>query len=157
MINDNRQKVKVLWECGIRSSAEISKRTCIPLRSCERYVALLRKIGRIPEIHHPGRPRKTSPNKRHQIGQIIKNNPFATANEIKARLEETHPGFEVGEHTIRTELTKLGYSVVLSKRVPLLTEYAKENRLQWARDHLHYNWCRVVFSDETTLQMFRNT
>src|SRR5438128_8295459 len=43
------------------------------------------------------------------------------------------------------------------ERCPLLTQQAKVNRLTWARDHFHYNWNKVVFSDETTIQMFCNT
>lgn len=94
---------------------------------------------------------------RRQIGRIVKGNHFTTAGEIKARLEETHLGFQVGEQTIRDELSRLGYVCSLPRRVPLLSERAKEDRLQWARNHAHYNWSMVVFSDETTLQMSRNT
>ena len=45
----------------------------------------------------------------------------------------------------------------MPRRVPLLTPRAKENRLQWSQDHLDYNWNKVIFSDETTLQLTRNT
>ena len=38
-----------------------------------------------------------------------------------------------------------------------MTQKAKENRLSWVRDHVNYNWKKVVFSDETTIQMFCNT
>jgi hypothetical protein len=87
----------------------------------------------------------------------VKANHFTTAGEIKARLEETHPGFHVGEQTIRDELCRLGYVSRLPRRVPLLTQRAKDNRFQWAKDHAQYNWSKVVFSDETTLQLMRNT
>jgi hypothetical protein len=46
---------------------------------------------------------------------------------------------------------------MLPRHAPLLTQSAKENRLQWARKHHRFNWRKVIFSDETTLQMFRNT
>ncbi|CAJ0880594.1 3618_t:CDS:1, partial [Entrophospora sp. SA101] len=48
--------------------------------------------------------------------------------EIKARLEETHTNFEATEQTIRNELSRLGYVATLPRRVPLLTEQAKQNR-----------------------------
>lgn len=156
-VQANREAVKNLWRQGHRNVTEISQKTGVPLRSCRRYVAQLRKNGQIPEIHRPGRPRKISPNMRRQIGKIVNLNHFVTAAEIKARLEETHAGFEVGEQTVRDELSRLGYVATLPRRVPLLTEQAKRDRLQWAQDHSHYNWRQVVFSDETTLQMFRNT
>ena len=153
----NRKDVKNLWKQGYRSPTEISRKTNVPLRSCERYVAQLRKNGKISDIHRSGRPRKVSPQMRRQIGRIVNSNHFATAAEIKARLEETHPDFEVSEQTIRDELCRLGYTATLPRRVPLLTERAKQNWLEWAQNYSHYNWRKVVFSDETTLQMFRNT
>ena len=96
-IKSNREVVKYFWSKGHRNAAEIAKKTGVPLRSCERYVSLLRKNGQLPVIHRPGRPRKASPKKRRQIGKIIKSNHFVTAAEIKTRLEETHPGFEIGK------------------------------------------------------------
>src|SRR5262249_30898315 len=40
---------------------------------------------------------------------------------------------------------------------PLLTDEQQHRRLDWARAHTRVNWKNVVFSDETTFQMFRNT
>ena len=156
-IKANRETVNFLWKQNIRNAKEISSRTGIPLRSCERYVATLKKNGKIPDIHRPGRPRKLTPEKRRQVGMIIKHDHFTTAEELKAILEEKYPNLEVSERTVRWELTNLGFIAVLPRKVPLLTQKAKDIRLSWARDHSQYNWKKVVFSDETTIQMFRNT
>ena len=67
------------------------------------------------------------------------------------------PTLEVSERTICRELKNLGYISILLRKVPLLTKRAKDVRLSWAHDYLHYNWKKVIFSDETTLQMFSNT
>jgi transposase len=156
-IKSNREVVKCLWRNGHRNATEIAKLTGVPVRSCQRYVALLNKTGHIPNIRRSGRPRILTPRKRRQIGKIVYENYFTTASEIKARLEETHPDLKVGERTVRDELSRLGYNANLPKRAPLLTQSAKENRFQWARKHRRFNWRKVIFSDETTLQMFRNT
>lgn len=152
-----RNSVKSLWNQNVRNPKEISDRLCIPLRSCERYVSFLNKTDNISIGHSSGRPRKLAPNQRRHIGKILKHNHFTTAGEIKAKLEENDPELEVSERTVRRELKNLGYVSVLPRKVPLLTQKAKDTRLSWARDHLRYNWRKVVFSDETTLQMFRNT
>jgi transposase len=156
-IKANREVVKYLWDKNIHNAKEISNRTGVPLRSCERYVAILRKNGNIPEIHRSGRPRKLTPAKRRHVGMIIKHDHFTTVGELKAMLEENDSELEIGETTIRRELSRLGYVAVLPRKVPLLTQKAKDIRLSWAQDHLQYDWKRVVFSDETTIQMFRNT
>ena len=76
---------------------------------------------------------------------------------MKAILEEKYQDLKVSERTVRRELSNLGYVATLPRKVPLLTEQAKINRLSWAQDHVHYNWKKVVFSDEKTIQLFRNT
>ena len=129
----------------------------ISLRSCERYVSLSRKTGKLSINYSSGRPRKVTPKKRRHIGKILKHNYFTTASELKAKLEENNPELEVSERTIRRELNNLNFFSVLPRKVPLLTQQAKENRLAWARKHARYNWRKVVFSDETTIQMFTNT
>ena len=85
---------------------------------------------------------------RCQIGIIIQENHFNT-------LEKKHPDPEVTERTVRNKLSRLGYVAVLPKQVPLLTQKAKEIQLKWACDYQHYDWCNVVFSDETTIQLVR--
>jgi transposase len=152
-----RNAVKSLWQQNVRNAKEISERLNIPLRSCERYVSKLHKNGNNSINHSTGRPRKLSPKKRRHIGKILKHNHFTTAGELKAKLEENDPELEVSERTIRRELKNIGYVSILPRKVPLLTQRAKDVRLSWAREHLHYNWRKVVFSDETTLQMFSNT
>ena len=96
-IKSNREVVKYFWRKKYRNAAEIANKSGVPLRSVERYVSSLRKNGNIPAIHRPGRPRKTTPKKRRQIGKILESNRFTTSAEIKARLEETHPGFEISD------------------------------------------------------------
>ena len=157
LLETQRNAVKSLWRQKVRNAKEISQRLGIPLRSCERYVSLLKKNGKIPMNYSSGRPRKLTPQKRRYIGTIIKHNQFTTAPELKAKLEENDPELEVSERTIRRELTNLGFVSVLPRRVPLLTQQAKDRRLSWAHDHARYNCKKVVFSDETTIQMFRNT
>jgi transposase len=156
-LEENRNAVNLLWRQNVRNAREISQRTGVPLRSCERYISSLKKNGKITIGHRSGRPRKLTPKKRRQIGMIVKHNHFTTAGEMKAQLEEKNPELEVSERTIRRELNNLGFVSTRPRRVPLLTQKAKESRLSWAHNHINYNWKKVVFSDETTLQMFCNT
>ena len=156
-VKTKRSIVNLLWQQNIRTPKEISSKTSIPLRTCQRYVSLLKKSGKLRKIHKSGRPRKLTSEKRRQLGMIIKSNHYTTTTEMKAILEEKYQTFNLSDRTIRRELSHLGYISIIPRKVPLLTQQAKTNRLLWARDHEHYNWKKVVFSDETTLQMFCNT
>jgi len=156
-VKTNRSIVNLLWQQNIRTPKKISSKTSIPLRTCQRYVSLLKESGKLHKICKSGRPRKLTSEKRRQLGMITKSNHYTTATEMKAILEEKYQDLEVSDRTIRRELSRLGYVAILPRKVPLLTQQVKINRLLWARDHENYNWKKVVFSDETTLQMFRNT
>ena len=128
-LETQRNSVKSLWDQNVRNAKEISNRLCIPLRTCERYVSLLRKTGNICISYSSGRLRKLVPNQRHHIGKILKHNHFTTASELKAKLEENNPDLEVSERTIRCELQNLSYVSVLPRKVPLLIQKAKDIRL----------------------------
>ncbi|KAG9299144.1 hypothetical protein G9A89_020457 [Geosiphon pyriformis] len=65
----------------------------------------------------------------HQIGIIVNRNHFTTAIEIMAQLAKTYSEIKISEQIIRDELSKLGYTDVLSRCISLLTEQAKQNRL----------------------------
>ena len=116
-IKTNCELVNSLWKQNIRNAKEISKKTGIPLRSCERYVHFLRKNGKIPTIHRTGRPKKISPEQRRQIGMIIKHNHFTTSEELKTMLETKYSELDVSERTIRRNLNRLGYTSVLPRKV----------------------------------------
>ena len=124
-----RNSVKSLWDQKVHNAKEISKRLCIPLCICERYVSLLNKTGNISIGHSFGRPRKLASNQHHHIGKILQHNHFTTAGELKAKLEENDPNLDVTERTIRRELKNLGYVSILPRKVPLLTQKAKDFHL----------------------------
>ena len=70
---------------------------------------------------------------------IVKYNHFIIAGEIKAQFEKKSLELEVSEWTVRHKLANLKYVSVHSRRIPLLTQKAKENRLFWTQDYINYN------------------
>lgn len=39
----------------------------------------------------------------------------------------------------------------------MLTATHKQQRVEWANNHINDDWSRTLFSDETAFQLFRNT
>src|SRR6185369_7908163 len=99
-LKTNRSIANLLWQ----------SRTGILLRTCQQYVSLLTKSGKLREIYKSGRPRKLTSERRRQLGMIIKSNHYTTITEIKAILEAKYWNLEVSDRTIRRELSHLGYS-----------------------------------------------
>ena len=124
-----RNSIKLLWDQNVHNVKEISNHLFFPLRTCEQYVSLLCKTGNLSISHSLGRPRKLVMNQHRHIGKMLKHNHFTTISEMKVKLEENNSDLEVSECTIRHELQNLGYVSVLSRKVPLLTQKAKDIRL----------------------------
>lgn len=153
-----RTVVKQLWDNNIRKPAEIVRITGFPKSTTYDHVNRLKKRGTLVPLPIPGRPKILAPNERRHLGQLIWANNAVTAAEAAARLNETHPNLNVSVRTIQEVLKKdLQYIVCRPLRVPLLTPSHITARLEWAQEHVQDRWSTTIFSDETTLQMFRNT
>jgi hypothetical protein len=104
-----------------------------------------------------GRPKKLTPRKRRHLGQLVSENKYSTCPELAETLNIHHSNLNVSSRTVLSELNNLKYRCTIPKTIPLLTEKHKQCRVEWAIKHKGQNWRQVVFSDETTLQMFQNT
>jgi len=104
-----------------------------------------------------GRPRKLYPNQRRHLGQLVTSNRYSTSSKLANILNKHHPDLNVSSRTVLNELHDLQYRCTVPKTVPLLTDRHKECRLEFAVKYRRQNWNKVIFSDETSIQMFRNT
>lgn len=151
---DRRKTASELWSRGVRDAPILAKLSDTPLSTIYKYITQLKKNHKLEPISRPGRPTiLTSPNRR-VLGRIIQNDQYLTCGEIATKLNST---VKISARTVNRELNKLGYRSSHPKTVPLLTEKQRERRVEWATAHARQNWKNVVFSDETTFQMFRNT
>lgn len=156
-IKERREVVKSLWNNGTRNVNELHKITKFPLRTLYRWSSQLKKTKNLKQRCRPGRPKVLSPKKQRHLGQLARSRAGATSFEIADTLNNTYPGLNIATRTVRENLWKLGYRVCVPKKTPFLTSIAKERRVSWAEVHKNKNWEDMVFSDETTFQMFRNT
>jgi transposase len=151
---ERRATVNELWNCGIRDAPVLAKLSGVPLSTSYKYVAQLKKNHELKPISRPGRPTILAPKDRTVLGRIVQNDRYLTCKEIAIKLSSK---VEISARTVNRELNKLGYHSSHPKTVPLLTAKQCERRVEWATTHLEQDWKTVVFSDETTFQMFRNT
>jgi len=153
-LSNRRSNVRDAWRRGIRNVPSLAKITGVPLSTTYKYVAKLKKKQTLNPLPRPGRPRILTPEKRRVLGRIVQNNQYLTCKEITTSLNSKS---EISPRTINRELNKLGYRSCHPRTVPMLTSKQCERRVEWALAHAKQNWKTVVFSDETTMQMFRNT
>jgi len=156
-LKKRRELVKTLWKNGTWNVNELHKITKLPLRTLYRWTSQLKKTKDLKQRCRPGRPKILSPKKRRHLGLLARFRAGATSFEITDTLNNTYPGLNIATRTVRKNLWKFGYRVCIPKKTPFLTSITKERRVSWAKAHQNKNWEDTIFSDETTIQMFRNT
>src|SRR5258705_1393027 len=99
--------------------------------------------GHLEVRHGPGRPRATTEAEDASIVARAKETPLTTATSIKHSLE-----LNVSSATVRKRLKEAGLKHHIPAVKEILTETHRRRRVQFARDHLNFDWQNVVFSDE---------
>lgn len=97
--------------------------------------------GDVVSFKSSGRPRKTSAAQDRQIVNSVVSNGFV-------RIQDISSSHCVSTSTIRRRLRTAGLRHRVPARKPLLSARHKEQRLQFAREYLNYDFSRAIFSDE---------
>lgn len=106
-----------------------------------------------------GRPRVTSDRIDRLIIQKAKRNRTVTANRIKNELEEEIAGIKVSRQTVNRRLLERNLKSCVATRKPLLTKENRKARFIWCQEKLSWTaekWKTVLFSDESSFQLFSN-
>ena len=144
------------FESGQSNCAEISRQTGVHSRTVRRYfkayqtkkpVDTVGRDGRPPKVDHPGKIR---------IAQIVRHNPVISSNEISHKIESS-TGNLVSPRTIRRTLSGMRYDRRKPRNVPMLTKRHIEARMKFAQENLDRDWTKVLFSDESFVQLFSNS
>jgi transposase len=137
------------YTIGYRSPAVLARVSKTPLRTVYYWLSKLRKQGNLDHLPRKGRPRKLSGHEVVSLIQTVRHHPERSSKDLAE-------GSSCSSRTLRRYLSDKGYTKKKPRFVPLLTTLHKEKRLQFARAHLHDDWSRTVFSDETSMQLEAN-
>jgi len=139
----------------VRSVPKLHKLTKIPVSTLYYNVKKLKEKGTLKHKGGNGRPKKITPEISRTIGQYIRRDTSIPLKKIANKISQK--GVQVHFSTISKHLTSIGYKKSLPIATPMLTQKHKEKRVEWAKKYLNYNWKKVLFTDETAFQLFRNT
>ena len=156
-LTQRRSIIENLWESGIHDISQLHKITHIPISTLYKYIKKLSVAASLKPKSRPGRPKKLTAEKRIHLGKLANSRKCASSKEIAHVLNQTYPNLNIAPRTVRENLYNLGYRVCVPVSVPMLMASAKDYCIEWAKSHLNKNWKKVIFSDETTFQLFRNT
>ena len=144
------------FENGCTNCAEISRETGVHCRTVRRYfkdyqskkpMVAVGRNGRPPKLHHPVKV---------GIAQMVRHNPVLSSSEISEKMK-SRTGNTVAPRTVRTALAKMRYNRKKPRNVPMLTQRHIEARLKFAKENIDRDWSKVLFSDESFVQLFSNS
>ena len=137
-----------------KSYTEIGDELHIPRATVQHFLECFQQRGSEENLHHIGRPRKTSTRFDHALIRTALAYPDIT---YKALCDITNR--EVSISTIHRRLQEDHVRKWKAVKRALLTKKHAIKRLKWATEHRHWtreDWARVLFSDESVIQKDSN-
>ena len=83
------------------------------------------------------------------IHEYMRENKYASSTQLTKFLFHEN-GKEVSSETLRRGLVEQGFKFKRSKQIPIITPNQTAARVEWARNHLHQNWSKILFTDITS-------
>ena len=127
----------------------------MPVSSVQTVIIKWKIRGCVKTKSRSGRPTRISATTARKIVRDAKKNPQITSSEIQDSLKTS--SVAVSRCTIRRHLKKNGPYGRVARRKPLLRKCHKVSRLQYAKQHRdkpHNFWNKVIWSDETKIELF---
>mgnify|MGYP003471160912 CR=1 FL=1 len=140
-----------------QSFTVIAARFGITKSEVSRLVAKYRETGNVKDVPRSGRPKVTTERQDRLIIQHSRRNRFKTARQIRDDLQG-----EIGRvstQTINNRLLAAHLPARRPRQKPELTQQHCQARLQYARDHVHWNirrLRRLMWTDEKRFRLYSN-
>src|SRR4029434_7411763 len=149
--DDVRRKVVELHKSRNRHK-KISKELKIPISIIMEIIKKFKATGDVKNQPGRGRVCTLTPRTVRRMVRLAKESPRITAGELQRLVESC--GQKVSKTTIRCHLHH--HKSLLSIKKPLLSINNKLKRLQFAERYWDFQRDRVIWSDETKIELFRN-
>ena len=150
MTVDQRARILVL-KLKNRSVAKIALEVKCDRKTVRNVWNKFENTQKISSVRNPGRPRTYGQYIRDKVVETSKASPFMTARDIRNQLK-----IVCSLSTVQRFLRNANLSAFRARTKNGLTDAHKAARLQFAKDHVTFDWEDVIFSDEKTVQNFYN-
>lgn len=152
-----RERIIALHEHTGKSSRNIAADLHVSQSTVVRTIKRYHETGSSESRARPGRPKVTTTRDDVAMSRLATVNPFITAGEIKQELPQSCHNVSVD--TIKRRLRHHFKSPIRrAVRKPLITAKMKKQRLAFCQKYRHWSveqWKQVMFSDESSFQMFQ--
>ena len=149
------KRLQDLWDLGVRSPKELTKRSGLYRTTIAPYLKKLRQGLPLQKKKIPGRPPIMKPNDRRRLIALARNRDSMTSRDLKTEMIKRGSP-KVCSSSIRRTLNKSGYVSRKPRFTALLTDQRKAKRLAWRQRNTKTRWEKWVLSDESRFQLFSN-
>jgi transposase len=146
-LSTNRKGPKL----GIR---DVAKEVGVSNSTVQKWLKRYHQTGDVNEEERSGRPKLKSSKMEKIILSTMMEDREISSNDINNKLKRAH--IEVSNRTVRRRLAEHGFYSGTPTNKPFLKSEHIEKRLKWANSNLDRDWKSVIFTDETTIQLFQN-
>src|SRR4029434_9901420 len=148
-----RRKVVELHKSG-NGYKKISKQLKIPISTIMAIIKKFKATGYVRNQTGRGPVCKLTPCTVRRMVRLAKEYQRITAGELQRLVASW--GQKVSKTTIRRHLHHHKLFLRVARKKPLLSINNKLKRLQFAKCYWDFQWDRVIWSDETKIELFGN-
>ena len=141
-----RIEVQTLYNAGITNARDISLRSLIPERTVYRIINSIKNNKGLEHKSGAGRPSKIHPNDKRRISNILKSTPRISIRRLTSRLEAN-----VGKSSTHRYLKRENFVKSPVIRVPALTDFHVQKRINWCKEMKEFDWSKTFFTDECSI------
>jgi transposase len=137
------------------SKSVISKRLKVSPRVIDHWIKIYKETGDVQEKRKSGRKKITGLKEDVIIKSFSINNPEASSQQISEAMESV--GIRASSTTIRRRLKSMGMKYCHPISKPLMLKRHRLSRVHFAKQNGDQDWKKVIFTDESTFQLFPNS
>ena len=138
------------------SEREIQLETHIPKSTIHDIITKYNKYGTVMRLSSSDRPKALNEEDMKFLVESVEKDPKKSSIKLTLELNEKRDKV-VSDRTVRNALNEYGFNCRVPRRLPLLSSKNISNRLRianrWSNVPLN-QWDRVLFSDETKINLF---
>ena len=135
------------------STNQVAHEVSVRRSTVEHWLGVYDATNDAIEEPRAGRGRSTSQQQDVKIVEPAEAHEDMISAGISGRLKRK--GVEVSPRTVRRRRTEAGLESLKPSFRPLLNKKCHKTRLDWAKKNASKTWDAVVFSDETTFELYR--